>query len=180
MSVSQAVAVTVFSSRSNEWYTPPTIIETARQVLGTIDLDPASCAGAQKTVRAKAYFTREDDGLSRAWHGRVWLNPPYGRIGNQSSQGVWAQYLVDQHDRGNVSAGICLVKAALGYQWFEELWDHLPVCFLRDRVRFLRPDGTCPGSSKQGTALLYVGPHLRRFIHHTTPLGRVILPEDHR
>jgi hypothetical protein len=37
-----------------EWYTPPAYcLEFVRAVLGTIDLDPASCALAQKTVQAK-------------------------------------------------------------------------------------------------------------------------------
>lgn len=50
--VYQPVAVTVFSSRSEEYYTPAPIVEAAREVLGGIDLDPASCDMAQETVRA--------------------------------------------------------------------------------------------------------------------------------
>jgi hypothetical protein len=36
-----------------EWYTPAYCLEFVRAVLGTIDLDPASCVLAQKTVQAK-------------------------------------------------------------------------------------------------------------------------------
>src|SRR5262249_56141272 len=60
-----------------EWYTPARYIELAREVLGEIDLDPASSAKAQEIVKAQRYFTLEQDGLIRPWHGRVWLNPPY-------------------------------------------------------------------------------------------------------
>jgi DNA N-6-adenine-methyltransferase (Dam) len=60
-----------------EWYTPPHIIEAARRVLGTIDLDPASCREAQECVHATQFFTTTDDGLQQTWRGRVWLNPPY-------------------------------------------------------------------------------------------------------
>jgi hypothetical protein len=42
----------------NEWFTPEKYIELARSVLGEIDLDPASCEAAQKTVRAKKWFGR--------------------------------------------------------------------------------------------------------------------------
>jgi hypothetical protein len=35
-----------------------------REVLGEIDLDPASCADANKIVRAKQFFTQEDNGYS--------------------------------------------------------------------------------------------------------------------
>ena len=66
--------------RPNEFYTPPHIIEVARACMGGIDLDPASCAMANETVRATAFYGVKDDGLKRPWFGRVWLNPPYGNF----------------------------------------------------------------------------------------------------
>jgi hypothetical protein len=60
-----------------EWYTPAEYIAAARRALGDIDLDPATSAIAQRTVKARHYFTRDEDGLVRPWRGRVWLNPPY-------------------------------------------------------------------------------------------------------
>src|SRR5262249_31538221 len=60
------------SCQSTEWFTPAAYLEAAREVLGAIDLDPASCPQAQEAVRAAHYFTAADDGLSRPWHGRVW------------------------------------------------------------------------------------------------------------
>jgi DDE superfamily endonuclease len=46
-----------------EWYTPAEHVELVREVLGGIDLDPASNDKAQEVVRAAAYFTKADDGL---------------------------------------------------------------------------------------------------------------------
>ena len=60
-----------------ERYTPTEIVELCRRVLDEIDLDPASCEVAQRTVRAKTYFTVEMDGLKRGWFGRVMINHPY-------------------------------------------------------------------------------------------------------
>lgn len=177
----QDVAVTVFSSESNEYYTPSPYIEAARRAMGSIDLDPASCAEAQGTIQAGRYFTAADDGLTQDWMGNVWVNPPYGKIGNDSSQGMWGEYLLRQYALGNVTQGILLVKAAVGYEWFERLWDRLPVCFARERISFIKPGGSNDGSSKQGTAFFYVGENVDSFIAEFKTFGRIILPnEQHR
>jgi hypothetical protein len=87
-----------------EWYTPPEYIELARTVLGNIDLDPASNAQAQKTVRADRYFTAADDGLTQEWRGRVWLNPPY----SQPLISHFIKKLVDEVGAGNVTEAVLL------------------------------------------------------------------------
>jgi ParB family chromosome partitioning protein len=177
VAVYQPVAVTMFSSKSDEYYTPAAHIEAARAVLGGIDLDPASCEMAQQTVKAARYFTKEQDGLAQPWDGRVWLNPPYGTTGGQSNQGIWAQKLVAEYTMFNVTAAILLVKAALGYEWFESLWYDWPVCFPRQRLSFMLPDGNDDGQSKQASALFYFGPDVGRFTETFRPFGRVIMPE---
>ena len=62
-----------------EWYTPPDLIEAARDCMGGIDLDPASSDEAQQAVKGTRFFSVTDDGLSQPWDGRVWLNPPYAQ-----------------------------------------------------------------------------------------------------
>jgi hypothetical protein len=75
-----AASELVQQSMSNEHYTPAKYIEAARDVLGGIDLDPASCEAANGTVRAAKFFDAEHSGLVEEWHGRVWLNPSYGDL----------------------------------------------------------------------------------------------------
>jgi len=62
-----------------EWYTPPQLIDAARNVLGRIDLDPASSIQANRTVLAEIIYTMADDGLHQDWPSgsRVWCNPPF-------------------------------------------------------------------------------------------------------
>jgi len=175
---SQPVEVTIFSHKSVEYYTPSQFIEAARNVMGGIDLDPASCDEAQQTVMAEAYYTEEDDGLSQPWHGRVWLNPPYSKTGARSNQEIWSQYLAGEYTSGNVTEAVLLVKAALGYNWFEDLWYAWPVCFVKTRLSFIREDGDDSGQSKMGTALLYFGENVEPFISVFREFGRVILPTD--
>ena len=71
------------SSETEEHYTPTTIVEAGRLALGGFDLDPASCDEANVWIKAPRIFTREDDGFTRPWWGRVFLNPPGGLSDDQ-------------------------------------------------------------------------------------------------
>ena len=55
------------NSGENEWYTPAHIVEAARACMGGIDLDPATSAKAQETVKAEAFYTIGDDALALSW-----------------------------------------------------------------------------------------------------------------
>lgn len=175
---SQPVEVTIFSHESVEYYTPPEFIEAAREVMGVIDLDPASCAEAQEWIKASVFYTEDDDGMRQPWHGRVWLNPPYSKTNGRSNQELWSSRLVFEYEQGNVTEGVLLVKAAMGYKWFENLWYNWPTCFVRERLSFIKSDGTDDGQSKQGTAILYIGPNKHKFRDVFGGLGRVIFPEE--
>jgi len=176
MKARQQIAVTTFSQNTVEWFTPEWLLDEARRVLGGFDLDPASCVAAQERVRAKVFYTAEDDGLRHYWGGRVWLNPPYGSSGGRSSQGIWAQRLVEEYETGLVQEALLLVRSALGYEWFEQLFEHWPVCFLRKLLTFTSADGLPAGRSKQGAALFYFGENCLTFYRVFSDHGRIIMP----
>ena len=143
-------------SESNEWYTPSEYVEAARSVLGCINVDPASSDKANETVKAATYFTKEDDGLSHDWPGRVWLNPPYGGL-----SAPFTERLIRQYQAGITTAAVLLVNAnSTDTGWFQALWDYV-LCFTIDglverRGRFLMLEAKSPGVPiKTGQAMTF-------------------------
>jgi phage N-6-adenine-methyltransferase len=164
------------SHASVEWYTPVWVIELVNQVMGSIDLDPASNEAANQTVQATWFYSQEEDGLECPWWGRVFLNPPYSKVAGKSSQEIWSKKLIHEYREGYVREAILLVKSALGYKWFEELFAAWPVCLMRERISFVREDGFT-GQDKRGSAIFYLGQRVEKFRGVFRPYGRVILPE---
>ena len=158
---------------SNEWYTPSKYIEAAREVMGSIDLDPASCELANQTVRATRYYTQEDNGFIHPWYGNVWCNPPYGKLGGISNKELWSKKIVDSYEDGYVEQAILLVTASTESMWFQPLWNY-PICFsLRsDRVRFFSPEGSMC-EHPHGTAFVYFGDNEQRFTKVFSQFGRI-------
>jgi ParB family chromosome partitioning protein len=162
----------LLSSETCEWYTPPLYIEAARIVLGGFDLDPASNPTANTWIKASKLFTIEDNGLARSWYGRVFLNPPYGKICGQSSQGLWARKLISEYRAGNVTAAILLVNFVPGYKWFSPLF-HYPICAVDHCIEFVRPDGTQAGKAKASSAFVYLGQDANKFARTFSEFGPV-------
>ena len=171
---------------SNEWYTPAKYIEAAREVMGSIDLDPASCELANQTVRAARYYSKEDDGLSKAWYGNVWLNPPYGR--EEQPRGMahtdphmsigkkWIDRLIYEYEAGNIKQAVLLGKADVKQVWFEPLWEFY-ICFAYNRVYFNRPVGP-PERIMFGTVFVYLGPNEQKFVSIFSQFGRIARAVD--
>ena len=162
-----------------EWYTPGNVLDAARQVLGgTIDLDPASCAEANNTVKAASYYDIEADGLAQEWHAeRLWLNGPYGTVGprgGESRQGVWVKKLLDEHTAGRTKQAILLVRAATCSAWFRPLWQ-FPLVFLAKRLEFVQGPGAT-GQSVAHSAVVGVGVDVERFVEVFSSWGHVIVP----
>jgi len=163
------------NSKSNEWYTPHIYIEAARAVMGAIDLDPASCELANRTVKAARYYTKEDNGLEQPLYGRVWCNPPYGKLSNKSMLEVWVMKLIREYESGNVEQAILLATTNTEAPWFAHIWDY-PLCFVDHEVRFLSPQGIRK-CHLFGTTISYLGPNISSFVEHFTEFGPVVTPD---
>lgn len=155
-----------------ERYTPSYYIEKARDVLGTIDLDPATSDLAQQTVQAEQYFTAEDDGLGRDWHGRVWLNPPYHR----ELAPLFIAKLLDELAAGRVSEAIVLTNNSTDTEWFRSAANICDaICFTAGRIHFEVPNAQ-PVLPTQGQAFFYFGPKLIDFIGVFETVGTCMSP----
>lgn len=158
--------------KSNEWYTPIPYIEAARRVMGNIDLDPASCDFANKTVKATRYYNKEENGLMYPWVGTVFLNPPYGKTeSGESLLKVFTTRLIQQYEAGITTEAISLIPVNTATRWFVPLWQ-FPICFPVKRIRFNTALGKSDGAAFP-TCLVYLGLQEERFIEVFSRFGPV-------
>ncbi len=138
---------------NNDWNTPPEYVVLARNVLGEIDLDPATNAVAQEWIQARKFYTKEDDGLSRDWMGRVWLNPPYSR----GEIYRFIEKLLAEIDKGHTTEAILLTHNYTDTRWFQLAYLKAALlCFTRGRIAFTDENGEkC--APTQGQTFFYYG-----------------------
>jgi DNA N-6-adenine-methyltransferase (Dam) len=171
--VSPAAYRTSFTGE-NEWYTPERHVELAREVLGTIDLDPASNDIAQATVKASKFFTIETNGLDKPWRGKVWMNPPY----SQPEIVHFTDKLIAEYKAGNVKEAIILTHNSTDTKWFDVLFKSSgAICFTTGRVKFVSPKGEFAAPA-MGQAFTYFGPHPDRFAEVFSEIGNVVVPAN--
>lgn len=122
-----------------EWYTPPGLF--AR--LGEFWLDPA--CGDPSRCHAPAPIHVSRNGSTVPWTGRVWLNPPYGPAGVRFVERMMAH--------GN---GLMLLPSRTETRIFQRAaFAADGVCFLRDRLHFIRDDGFQARSSFASVLFAY-------------------------
>lgn len=126
---------------SNEYYTPRHVFEA----MGVrFDLDVAA-----PRTRCPAYdycdgaFTSQS--LSLAWFGFVWMNPPFG------ARGEIEPWLAKFMAHGN---GVALTPDRTSSPWWQKHASHADlILFVREKIKFIRPDGSVAKQPGTGTTL---------------------------
>lgn len=139
------------SSASPCWYTPTGIIEAAREVLGVIDLDPASDAFGNSRVKAGIYYTEEGHD-TRRWPPAcsVFCNPPGGRTntGRSLPLAFWDALMVYRASRSLTHAIFVtfnIEQLQVSQRSTPSMMD-FPFCVPRKRLSFVpSPDRAASG-----------------------------------
>lgn len=163
---------------TDEKYTPHKYLHAVRQVLGEIELDPASCVAANERVKALKYYSIQDNGLTKNWKGKTFLNPPYSR-GNIEP---FTRKLINHHKEGAVPRAIELLPNWTERRWFQLLWNY-PICFTDHRIDFINGfDMKLCGNPEGGSCFIYF-PDLydyendcERFGHVFKQFGHIVMP----
>ena len=157
-----------------EWYTPRKYLDAAVQVMGAIDLDPASSAAAQAHVKATRHFTIENDGLAQEWSGRIFLNPPYAMPFIKQ----FTAKMVESSASPEFIEGILLTNNATDTEWFHSALEVCSaVCFTRGRISFLE---ACDGeliekpAPTHGQAFFYFGTNSEKFAAVFSAFGTIL------
>lgn len=132
---------------SDKWATPWPVLNDLAERFGPFDLDPCC---EPHTAKATSYYTIDDDGLSKPWFGRVFVNPPYSNVR------PWCERALAMTQDGDVDVVVMLLPCATDVGWFHDLvWHHAELHFIRGRVRFLGWRGT-PLPSPRAPSLVAV------------------------
>ena len=155
-------------SGNYEYYTPQQIIGAARNTMQGIDLDPASSLIANDRVKASVFYTENDDGLSKKWFGKVFMNHPFSRKNNP----LFVKKLVDEYVAGNVKEACCITYASTSEVWFRPLMDY-PQCFIHGRTNYHLPDGKIKKGVTKGSVVTYLGNNVDEFKLYFKEIGTV-------
>jgi phage N-6-adenine-methyltransferase len=154
-----------YSSESEQWNTPQLIIDRVLKVMRTIELDPCSNSHDNPNIPAQCVYTEEDNGLSHAWFGTVYMNPPYGDVIKE-----WVEKLASDYEDGHLQEAIALLPARTDTQWFRRLRDY-PRCFVWGRLRFSDATNSAPFPSM----VVYLGENVETFTDIFSDIGDVYI-----
>lgn len=167
----KSIAHIAQSTGETEWDTPSEFIQSARMVMGNIDIDPASNEQANERIQADIFYTAKNDGLDKSWSGNIWMNPPYA----QPLVVEFCEALIKKYESSEIKQACVLVNNATETTWFQGLLRICKcVCFLKGRIKFIDKKGNPSGTPLQGQAILYFGKKENEFAMEFSKFGLIL------
>lgn len=161
---------------SDAWFTPILYVELAKEVMGEIDLDPFSSAVANERIKAKRYFSLENNAFLNQWfqeQGRVFMNPPYTRNVIDAAIDIFLSNLTQD----KITQAIVLVNNATETKWFQALLKHCSaMCLPERRIAFENTDGKNVSGNTRGQVFFYFGHRTEKFSETFKKIGTIMLP----
>jgi len=152
---------------NQERYTPGGIADSVREVMGRIDLDPASSPRANRIVKASSYFTQRTNGLKRRWRGRVFLNPPF------DAWPAWLAKLEGEMAAGRVEQAVVIGPANISA--FRPLLLRGGLLLVpNERPKFYDPSADRLVDPPFGSLICYVGKQTNRFVEVFRDKGLIL------
>ena len=112
----------------DDWATPSWLFRQLDAEFGPFALDAAADV---RNAKCRVHFDEGTDGLAQAWHGRVWVNPPYRHIG------AWVAKAAKEVAAGRCEVVAMLLPARTGTGWFHNhVLGRAEIRFLRGRLVF--------------------------------------------
>lgn len=126
----------LFSSNSEEWYTPKPLFNALNKTYG-FTLDPCC---TKESALCSRFFTKKEDGLHQSWEGeRVFLNPPYGREIRK-----WIEKAARESEENSVLV-VALLPARTDTKWFHDyIYKKHQIIFLKGRIKFSGASNSAP------------------------------------
>ncbi len=126
----------LMSSNSGEWETPQDFFDDLdHEFHFTMD----ACA-TDANAKARRYYTKGQDALTRNWFGSVWMNPPYGR-----QIGLWIRKAWEEVEYNlAVKVVVCLVPARTDTAWWHDYCMRGEIRFIRGRLKFSGQKNSAP------------------------------------
>ena len=116
----------MMSSNTPEWATPQSFFDALNREF-SFTLDPCS---THENAKCEKHYTKEDDGLSKNWGGKVvFCNPPYGR-----ELPKWVKKCYEESRHADV---VMLIPARTDTRWFHDyIYGKAEIRFIKGRLKF--------------------------------------------
>ena len=124
----------IYSSNKPDWSTPNYLFDLLNTEFNfTIDV----CAN-ELNKKCNAFYSIEEDGLSKSWNGIIWMNPPYGRGIDK-----WIEKAYKSSLDGCIC--VCLVPVRSDTKWWHKyVMKASEIRFLTKRLSFEGSNNKAP------------------------------------